>query len=75
MRAAKLTESHQLAAEVTVTCPACRDDKHKLVEVYEYARAYLCDDHAEVWDAQDGRVHRALGGECPWEPQFCRRCS
>lgn len=48
------------AAEVTVMCPACAAEKHSRSEVYEFARAYLCELHRKVWDAADASAHRRL---------------
>ncbi len=60
------------AAEVTVTCPCCRDGVHDRRDVYLYARPYLCALHQSIFDAANENAHRS--GACPWSPRACKRC-
>jgi hypothetical protein len=45
-------------------CPAMHDtrtDAPRAEGVYQFARAYLCEDHREMWDREDMRAHRERG--------------
>lgn len=69
------------AEEITGrVCPPCRDGKSKPRDIYQYARAYLCESCVEIWDAADAAEHGRARREksehrCPWAPLECRRCA